>query len=295
MSNGEDIDAAVARYEDELPDALWAHLGPGDDCIAYSALTALAQCDREPTGSEARHLGECVACRSTVIVHVCGKPVVGHPLLKEDAWNDSFAGGQQWSRIVDAIRTEAPRTGAAYPSRRIIPFPRTKTMRIAAAIAGIAAVAACVLFLIVPRATLSIDKFSLSVPTVRSGVSLEFEIELGLSEAGYVRVIVIDNRYEHWIMPFDEEQYVRRLDETESLHITARPNPDDPEAKAIFAMVVATDAPSPSGEELDKFIPDPIVAPDADMEILRRALERLRTDLEKKFKCAVRFDRIPAP
>lgn len=162
--------------------------------------------------------------------------------------------------------------------------------------AGVAALAACVVFTTLPREDeLSIESMTISPMTVRGGESL-VDVSLSLNRTGYTRVVVIDDRHEPWIMPFDSggKIFVLRLDQAASLTVDARPNPRHPDALAIFIMLVVTPDEHPTAEQLLHSIPDPIVPSGAADTEFHRAMNQLCGKLKAEFKCAVRFTPVPS-
>jgi hypothetical protein len=164
---------------------------------------------------------------------------------------------------------------------------------------GLAA-AACLVLVLYPRAAPRIDDFRVSTLRGVDRVSgdLEFDVWVTLKRPGYVRIVLIDETAQWWLTPFDQDRsstpkdYVQRIQGTKTWTVSAQPNPKHPKAKAIFAMVIASKGEAPSAEALLKAIPDPVAPPNADTDIVRQALERIRTDLQQRFDCVVRFEPI---
>jgi hypothetical protein len=178
---------------------------------------------------------------------------------------------------------------------------RRRIIKLAVGVAGLAA-AACLLLVFYPRAAVSIDAFSVSTlrGSDRAPGEMVFDVRLATNHPAYVRIVLIDDRHEPWIMPFGgsrsdtAQEYVRHVKAPTSWTLSAQPNPKHPKAKAIFAMVIASKGEAPSTDALLKVIPDPVAPAEADLEAVRQALERMRDDLEKRFKgCVVEFRPIP--
>ncbi|MCK4659063.1 MAG: hypothetical protein KAV82_06030 [Phycisphaerae bacterium] len=164
----------------------------------------------------------------------------------------------------------------------------------------ITAVAAVLVWVLLLPPTLLINELAVRPPpTVRGPDAGWFLIDLSLNRAAYIRVVLIDQRHEPWIMLLDDEQtaYVRRIDNTASIRSNREPKPDDPRGavKAIVVMVIASLGPTPSADELLETISDPVVPSEANKQTLLRELERISADLRARFDCAVRFEAIGQP
>lgn len=162
--------------------------------------------------------------------------------------------------------------------------------------AGAVAVAASLALFFVPLgAPIRIDAMSIA-PVVLRGAEEQIDVALKLSRTGFIRIVVIDDRCERWVLPFDEKQstFVQRLDGAKTLHITSHPNPAHPDSKTRYILAIASRGERPTAAELLQVIPDPVVSPDAGETALRKAIDQLRERLEKRFDCTVRFERLPA-
>ncbi|MCK4342734.1 MAG: hypothetical protein KAY37_13535 [Phycisphaerae bacterium] len=109
MASAKDSDATISDCEQSVSEDQLALLGPGADCLSYNELAALASGQRSPNPRQAEHLGSCLSCRTVIIVTACEKPVVGHPLLREDAWRADYARSTGWTDFIALIRQNAPR------------------------------------------------------------------------------------------------------------------------------------------------------------------------------------------
>ena len=104
----DDVDRPEDAFPDYYPDQVRSELsGPGEDCLAYSELSDLGCGARVPTPEESEHLASCRSCRTAVAVCVCGKPVLGHPLLSEHRWEDGRLHVPEWSEFLEALRRQA--------------------------------------------------------------------------------------------------------------------------------------------------------------------------------------------
>ncbi|MBI4605166.1 MAG: hypothetical protein HY721_24645 [Planctomycetes bacterium] len=184
----------------------------------------------------------------------------------------------------------APRVDRPERNRRIV------FLRVAVAAASAAAVLVLAA-LFWPRA-LTVEDLSVTPRAVRGGDD-KLELVFRLSRPGHVRVIAIDERRERWALPIAEgDGYVLRVlrvEGSQSLLVPRVPNPEDPRGgvEAVAILLVASHADWPSAQELLEAIPDPVVPPEAGEGTMLKALDRLRGDLEKRFGCAVRSERVP--
>lgn len=163
--------------------------------------------------------------------------------------------------------------------------------------AGVAAAAALALVVLLPP-DLTINELAVTVPAQRN-LDSKIKIDLALSRPAYIRIVFVDERFERWVMPLDEDQavYVKRIGEEVTIRGDLHPNPTDPRgsAEAILVMTIASAEPTPSADDLLAAIPDPVVPPQAGEQALFDGLESFRDDIEQRFDCVVRFKPVPMP
>ncbi|MCG8409445.1 MAG: hypothetical protein MI923_29925 [Phycisphaerales bacterium] len=294
MGDFDQIEAAISEYEHSMHEAQWRFLNSSDDCSEYSELVRMARCERAPTSEEALHFQSCLSCRTRIAVLACGKPVVGHPKLKEENWKAAYARQVTWSDFVEQIRQEAQELQSAYlpkPPRRTVRF---KQVALAATIAAAALVA---IFILPFHRALIIEEFNVTTAAVR-GEKDTLNIDLTLNRTAYITIIMVDERFERWIKPFDTDtsEFVQKTDRMTSLSTSIYPNPDDVRgpAKAIMVMAIASLDPILSVDELLDAIPDPVVPPDADRQAAYARLKELGRELEGRLECLIRVELIPA-
>ena len=162
---------------------------------------------------------------------------------------------------------------------------------------GAPVAAAAILFLIfIVPARLAIKEFTITLPVVRAAET-ELSITLELNRPAYIRFVLIDERRERWLMPFDVDKgdYVGMVKGTVSFRVSPYPKSDDPRgpARAEIVMVVASLGSVPTPDELLESIPDPVVPAEGENRALYDELNRIRVALEGRFDCLVRFAWVP--
>ncbi len=182
------------------------------------------------------------------------------------------------------------RAGQAHVPQRAKPSVRWWTI-------GVPVAAAAILFLVFIRpGKLAIREFTVTLPAVRAAET-ELSITLELNRPAYIRFVLIDERRERWLMPFDvdEGKYVGLVNGTVSFRVSPYPKSDDPRgpARAEIAMVVASLEPAPTPDELLEAIPDPVIPAEGKDQALYDELSRIRAALEGRFDCLVQFARVP--
>ena len=175
---------------------------------------------------------------------------------------------------------------------------------------GVAVAAAAVLFVVFLRPMkLTIREFTVAGPaaqTPRGLVEAEpgaqeadsrLSITLELNRRAYVRIILIDERHERWLMPFDVDagEYAGIAHGTAAFRVSQYPKRDDPRgpARAEIAMVVASAGPAPAPDDLLEAIPDPVLPAESKDQALYDELDQIRDALESRFDCVVKFARVP--
>ena len=175
---------------------------------------------------------------------------------------------------------------------------------------GVPVAAAAILLLVFIRpGKLAITEFTVTAPAVRTPRELaggepgerdaetRLSITLGLNRRAYIRIILIDERHERWLMPFDvdEGKYVGLVNGTVSFRVSPYPKSEDPRgpARAEIAMVVASLEPAPTPDELLEAIPDPVLSAEGKDQALYDELNRIRAALESRFDCLAQFARVP--
>ena len=178
------------------------------------------------------------------------------------------------------------------PDSAVTEVPR-RTRRWPWVVGVLASAAACIAFVLTSREELQITELTVRPSTVRRSEA-ELQMTIGLSRPAYVSVILVDERYERWLVPFDRDQdrFLRYIQESDSFRFGWWPQPDDPRgaAKAIAVMVVAAKRPQPSKEDLLRAIPDPIAPSVATERVWEQELDAIKTQLQRRFDCAVRVE-----
>lgn len=154
-------------------------------------------------------------------------------------------------------------------------------------------VAAAVAFMSLRSAPLKISEFQAKAEQ-RAGSEPRYRCTLCVSRPAIVRLVLIDERLERWIIPIadDGEAYAKQVEERWVFNPPAHLNEDDPRGpvRAIYALAIATTVQSPTVDELLAAIPDPIAPAGSDDAAVRTALQRVAEDLAARFGCAVRVE-----
>jgi len=163
---------------------------------------------------------------------------------------------------------------------------------------GILAAAALVALFVVPRGLRIVDCEVVRVAERGSDTAPDaYRISLSLSRPGFIRIVVVDERLERWILPFEDRAAgaTQPVDErwTGTLPLqVARLDPRGP-ALVKYYMVIASSDQSPRIEELLPAIPDPVAESSADAGAVLRRLQELGESLSSRFDCVVHLDRVP--
>jgi len=163
---------------------------------------------------------------------------------------------------------------------------------------GLLAAAALVALFVVPRGLRIVDCEVIRVAERGHETAPDaYRISLSLSRPGYIRLVVIDERLERWILPFEDRaaDATRPVDERWTGSLPLQVAERDPRGPALvkYYMVIASADQSPTIEELLLAIPDPVAESSADAGVVLRRLQELGESLSSRFDCVVHLGRVP--
>lgn len=163
---------------------------------------------------------------------------------------------------------------------------------------GIIAAAALVCLLVLPPG-LRIQDCAIVERVDRGHASFpdSYTLSLGLNRAGLIRIVVVDERLERWVLPFDGRPNgspapVKGRWKGKLPANVASQDPRGP-ARVVYYMVIASQRLSPTVEELLAAIPDPIAELPANDKNVFSHLEQIAASLSRQFDCAVHVGRFP--
>lgn len=170
-------------------------------------------------------------------------------------------------------------------------IPRAWWIRFALAAVPLAT-AAILLILLLPTRDIDIADVRLA-PTATRSSALSLGLNFRLNQPAYTTIVVIDARYERWIVPFDENAnaWLRLIEGRQSLSIRLYPVPDDPRgpAEVIAALVLARSTRFESPQEILGAIPDPVLPPSSSRSALVPRLAEISGEVSRQLGCSVKF------
>lgn len=142
-------------------------------------------------------------------------------------------------------------------------------------------------------------QFQASIIPSRSADPLDetLTLDISVNQPAYIYVVAVDQRRESWVMQLSEDAplYTTLVEESEALSWSVWRDVEDPAgpARTVLVMVIASHD-GGLADSLDDAIPDLLPVDDDDAE-LQRYIAKLIEDLEARFDCVVRFERLPQP
>lgn len=163
---------------------------------------------------------------------------------------------------------------------------------------GIMATAALVSLVVLP-AGLRIQDCTIVARVDRGHDSIpnSYWLSLGLNRPGLIRIVVVDERLERWVLPVGGRpngapELVKGRWTGKLPANVASQDPRGP-ARVVYYMVIASKRLSPTVEELLAAIPDPIAELPANDGKVFSHLEQIAASLSREFDCAVHVGRLP--
>jgi hypothetical protein len=156
-----------------------------------------------------------------------------------------------------------------------------------------APLAAAALALIFRPPALHLEEITVKRVPVRSAET-ELEVTLRWNRPARVRLVVIDEKNEPWIIPIGEaDQYVSAADTEFHLRVPSPHSQGAVPRVPKYVVVVASAGPAPDAGELLRQLPDPVAPLSADHTSVRAALERLASQVSAAFDCTVHVKNVP--